>query len=194
LLNLHLTDSSTKKTKEYDLTGFFIEDNSLVAGRIGGEIKKGIKLHPRLLSDTAAVRHDLFQYMIGNTDWSTVNDHNDNTILVNPGTYYPLAYDFDMAGLINAEYAQNNAPTLGTGDIRVRVYRGFCRANGVMQAVRQEFLDKQGGIRDLIDSHSEQLNSFHTKDMHNYLNEFFEMLKDDGRFESQILKTCRTDK
>jgi hypothetical protein len=192
LIDINLTDTTTKKPKVYELSGFLVEDNELVAARAGGTIRKGIKLHPRVLQNEAAVRHDLFQYMIGNADWSTVNDHNANIIFVEPRTYYPLPYDFDMAGMVNASYARANAPNLGTGDIRERVYRGFCRPEPIMDSVRKEFLGQRTAMEELIHQYSSELGPTHTNDMLNYLDSFFMILESDSLFREKILGTCRT--
>lgn len=192
LIKVNLTDTTTKKPKVYKLTGFLVEDNDLVAARAGGTIRKGIKLHPRVLQNEAAVRHDLFQYMIGNADWSTVNDHNANIIFVEPRTYYPLPYDFDMAGMVNASYARANAPNLGTGDIRERVYRGFCRPEPIMDSIRKEFLGQRAAMEELIRQYSSELGPTHTKDMLDYLDSFFTILESDSLFREKILGTCRT--
>ena len=48
----------------------------------------------------------MFQYMIANTDWSTTFLHNAKLIQLNDTKkYIPLAYDFDMAGFVDAPYA-----------------------------------------------------------------------------------------
>jgi len=194
LVNIKLMDTTRRKPKQYDLLGFLVEDNDLVALRAGGTIRKGLKLHPRVLEDYATVRHDFFQYMIGNSDWSTVNDHNENTILVAPARYYPLPYDFDMAGLVNASYANENAPVLGTGDIRERVYRGFCRPADLMDSIRREYLDKEKAVYSIVDQYRSQLGAYNTGDMKAYLKQFFDILRDDQAFQRKIIGSCRTNK
>ena len=43
---------------------------------------------------------DLFQYMIGNTDWSAIFQHNIVIIREADGTPTPVAFDFDFSGSV----------------------------------------------------------------------------------------------
>jgi len=192
LANLELTEISKKKPRTYELLTFFVEDNSMVATRGNGKVidKKGIS--PGVFDEKQSLRNDFFQYMIGNADWSAVFQHNSNTLFVN-GKYIPLSYDFDMAGFVNAAYSHENPPTLGTGDPRERVYRGFCKSESAMQEIRKEFLEKESVIHGIIDQHESYFAKYELKDMHDYLNEFFEILKSDSRFKSSIVESCRTN-
>ncbi|HWA36023.1 MAG TPA: hypothetical protein VG737_17905, partial [Cyclobacteriaceae bacterium] len=193
LVNIDLTELSRKKPQSYKLLGFFIEDDAHVAERKGATVMKEKKLRPGAYDALLTARHDFFQYMIGNTDFSTTYEHNNNSIFVKPNKFIPLAYDFDMSGFVNAPYAQANAPTLGTGNIRERVYRGFCRDENTMQTVRQEYLKLEPMFYATIDRYASEFREYDVKDMKDYLGEFFNILKDDGEFRSHILQGCRKD-
>lgn len=193
LANMELTEISRKKPKTYELLTFFVEDNSMVAQRSGGKVMEVKGLNPAAFDEKQSVRNDYFQYMIGNADWSAVYQHNSNTLFAN-GKYIPLSYDFDMSGFVNANYAQANAPKLGTGDVRERVYRGFCKSNQVMEEVRSEFLEKEGKIIATINEHASHFSNYVVKDMEGYLGQFFDILKSDSAFKASILGQCRTDK
>jgi hypothetical protein len=190
LATLHLTEVSRKKPREMDLLVFLVEDNSLVAKRTNTKVVKKKGIHPSAFDEMQSVRNDFFQYMIGNADWSAVEQHNSNTLYAS-SKFIPLSYDFDMSGLVNAPYAHTNAPTLGTGDPRERVYRGFCKSEEAMQKVRQEFLDKEAAVHAAIDAEPGELSSYDIKDMHGYVNEFFDILRNDDSFQNAIVKQCR---
>lgn len=192
LANLELTEISRKKPRTYSLLTFFVEDNSMVAKRSGGKVMEVKGLSPTAFDEKQSIRNDYFQYMIGNADWSAVYQHNSNTLFAN-GKYIPLSYDFDMSGFVNAGYAQANPPSLGTGNVRDRVYRGFCRSQQSMEEVRREFLEKEGKIFELINEHSSHFENNKVKEMKAYLEDFFEILKSDNSFKSSILDQCRTD-
>jgi len=98
-----------------------------------------------------------------------------------------------MSGFVNASYARENAPTLGTGDIRERVYRGFCRPEKIMDSVRREFLVLEPAFLSTIDRYAAQFKEYDVKDMHVYLGEFFEILKDPSRFKAKIVQGCRAE-
>jgi hypothetical protein len=108
--------------------------------------------------------------------------------------YITLSYDFDMSGFVDAGYATRNPPTLGTGDPRERVYRGFCKSKTAMEDIRQEYLDKETAIHTIINHESSSFKESELKDMHQYIDQFFEILKDDNVFRFHILEGCRTNK
>ena len=68
----------------------------------------------------------VFQYLIGNTDWSVEYLQNikliANDSLAIP---YTVPYDFDHAGIVSAPYAKP-AEELNLSSVRERRYRGFC--------------------------------------------------------------------
>lgn len=110
---------------------FAIEPGAILEARLGGE-----SLH---LQQVSMSQFDLehaalvfvFQYLIGNTDWSFVQGdlddeccHNGDLFKVGGKDYY-IPYDFDLAGLVNASYAKP-APELRLRNVRKRRYRGYC--------------------------------------------------------------------
>lgn len=189
LVNVKLHDRSGKQPKTYEVLGFLIEDDDLVADRFNGKIKE-TSLHPLQLQDSAALKHDLFQYMISNTDWSSVTSHNIKVLQLKPGQYVPLAYDFDMSGLVNAPYAKPS-PLTGQQTVRDRVYRGFCRKPELVQDARQYYLKKQPELTAVIDRHAASFNEKQLEDIRGYVEGFYNILKSDKLFKSSILDACR---
>ena len=193
LANMHLTEITGKKPREYDLLTFMVEDNSRVAKRANGKIMEVKGLSPAAFEERQALRNDYFQYMISNADWSAVYQHNTN-VLYADSKYITLCYDFDMSGFVNAWYARENPPNLGTGDIRDRVYRGFCKSPDAMQEIRKEFLGKETELQGLIDEHKQHFSKGELEDMHTFIDDFFDILRDDGRFKSGVIEACRSEK
>lgn len=192
LAAIDLTETSRKKPRTYQLLGFFVEDNQTVAKRNGGKVMKELKLHPKNFDDLNTIRHDFFQFMIGNVDWSSSFQHNSNILNIPPGRYIPLAYDFDMAGFVNAGYARENAPAMSTGDITERIYRGFCRDKLLMNQVRQEYLKIEPSIFDLLENYKDQFSKYQFSEMHDYLEQFFTIIRSDKEYERQMVSKCRT--
>jgi len=193
LANITFNDLNSKKITGVQFMGFFIEDDDVVAKRHGGKVVEGLNLHPKALQDSNSVRHDMFQYMVANTDWSTTFLHNAKLIQLDDSKkYIPLTYDFDMAGFVNAPYAVPNE-TLGIASVRDRLYRGFCRSEEVMQAIRKEYIDKEKDIMGVIKRYE---SSFEPKEFNNimkYMDEFFSTFKSDAKFKAQIIDKCRTN-
>lgn len=189
LVKISFLDEDDKKGEVSELIAFLIEDDDLVAERFGGEIFEEKKLGPLFLMDSATVRHDLFQFMIGNTDWSSMFYHNQKIMKLSETVFIPLAYDFDMTGLVSPPYAQVSN-LVDIEKITDRLYRGFCRDEALMQAIRQEFLARQNNIMDLV-TNQLFLEEKDIKVTKSYLEDFFTTMGNDRQFESQILMKCR---
>lgn len=190
LLNFSFINLDDRKKETIQMVGFFIEDDDKVADRFEGEIYDDKKLGPNLMDSPASVRHDFFQFLIGNTDWSNMFMHNEKVLRLTGDKFVPLAYDFDMTGLVNPPYAQVSN-LVDIEKITDRLYRGFCRGEPLLQAVRDEFLAKESSILDLVDSQL-YLDERDAKTAKKYLEGFFDILKSDRLYESEILGTCRS--
>jgi hypothetical protein len=196
LLNIDFTEVNRKKEKKARLTGILIEDFDDVAKRLDTKPQKDVRLHPNALNDTSAARLYLFEYMISNTDWSTVYQHNTKLILRPPHTFISIPYDFDMSGLVDAPYSvvsQIGDQQLPINHVTERLYRGFCIPSGVMEYVRQEFISRKEMLLLIPPKYGADLSPDKLKFINRYLNDFFETLADDKQFERRITNKCRED-
>ncbi|RZS94723.1 hypothetical protein [Cecembia calidifontis] len=190
LINLNLTDEGSKQQKAYDVKAIFIEDDGLVADRFGAKLHKGREMNPMRLQDTASVVHDFFQFFIGNTDWSAAVQHN-VTIMQLPNTaYIPLCYDFDMTGMVNAQYA-TVSEKLNINSVRQRLYRGFCRDEALFQYVRAYYLEREPMVWEAFHQAAVHLSPKEVPAMKQYMKEFFDILKNDKKFKDEIFSRCR---
>ncbi len=179
--------------------GFLIEDDSEMAARNGGWKEDwpedpAHQLDPRLLDKEYAILVDVFQYLIGNTDWSGVSMHNMQLVRFQDRQPVAVPYDFDFAGIVDARYATPD-PTLPIRSVRRRLFRGFCPSHVQRQpeqyeAVFQSFRDRKEEIYSLWTG-QEGLEEDTVKDTRKYLEEFFETLEDPGKIRSRIFEACR---
>ena len=191
LVDISLGDASGRNIKMHEIKGFFIEDDDAVAKRCNAKVVELDKLHPLLLQDTCSIRHDLFQYMIANTDFSTTFFHNMKIIQTNTGHYIPIAYDFDMSGFVNAPYATFNE-SIGISSVRDRVYRGFCRNESVAQFVRMEYIKLEPKINEVINRYEGYFDPKEFAGIKRYMDDFFAIMKNDGFYRDKIILPCRT--
>jgi len=116
--------------------GFFVEDGDDMAKRNDlREPKLGDRVSVNQLEPRGAARFALFNYMIGNLDWSMRAGpagesccHNGRLLAANKagsGVLVPVPYDFDFSGLVDAPYA-TPPDAIPVGSVRERVYRGYC--------------------------------------------------------------------
>jgi len=196
LVNIDFTEVQKKKEKNFQLKGILIEDADKTAKRFNGKILGNVTATPNVLQDTADVTVSLFQYMISNTDWSIMYQHNIKLMQRgNKDFLIPITYDFDMAGLVDAPYAVVSETADGEignqQSVRDRLYRGWCRSDGVTQYVRKEFISKEDKLLAAVDAMTTQLSAKQIDDVKKYLGEFFKTLKDDNAFRKLITSQCR---
>jgi hypothetical protein len=189
-VDVDFTEPKGKKSKSYQLKGFLIEDDSRLAKRFDGRVVEQF-IHPMAMGGLTSVRHAFFQYLIGNTDFSVSFQHNGKLLYTNK-EFLPLPYDFDMTGWVDPSYGFGN-PTLGLSSLSERVYRGFKRDNELMNTVRKQFIDSKVEIVKLVSSYKEEFDNASEFDkMFGFMQEFFETIEDDGKFQKSILDKART--
>ena len=174
--------------------GFFIEDIDDVAARNGmRRAATGDQVALARLSPTDAARAALFEYMIGNQDWSLRAGppgegccHNSRLIEPGPGgTLIPVPYDFDFSGLVDAPYAVTPS---GENDVRDRRYRGYCAHNAQALAVAAEFRARRGALLAVLGQ--VPLDEPARRRATAYLDSFFADIADDRRMAAKLFRTC----
>jgi hypothetical protein len=166
--------------------GFFLEDDDEMARRNGGQILPMVgggldEMDPAQL-DLVAV----FQYLIGNTDWSVIMIHNIRLVQVEGHPYFlPVAYDFDWSGVVNASYARPD-PQLGTRTVRDRIYRGACRPLSELGPTLARIMERRDSIRDAFATVPD-LEPKRLEDVLRYLDDGFRTIArlDDFRHEQE---------
>ena len=194
LLDITLTEPKGKNFKEHKIKGFFIEDIKKVADRHGGKVIKR-NMHPMQQDALCSVQNAFFQFMIGNTDFSTAYQHNEKLLFVNKSSM-PVPFDFDMSGLCNTSYSvvsQVGKDVLPITEVTQRMYRGFKRDNEVMLEVKNQFLENKTKMLAIIDAHKVYFeNPKAYIRCTAYINEFFNVLANDSKFKKEILNRART--
>ena len=171
--------------------GFVIEAEEAVAERLGAQLVEETPngVHPARVSNDAAGLLNLFQYMVGNTDYSIYGQHNVVAFELPDAMVTPVPYDFDWTGLVNAPYARPD-PSLRIRNVRRRVYRGLCRPGLDYASINAEVLAKRDAITELVLSES-RLGDDEREDVLEFLEEFWETLEDPGDAKRDIEDSCR---
>ncbi len=195
-LAIDYTDVKGNKEKPYQLEGFLIEDISNVAKRCDAKRMKR-NVHPQQQDAICCTQNDFFQFLIGNTDYSVAYQHNEKLIFVeSTNSTVPVPYDFDMCGLVDANYAvvsQIGDEVLPNTDVTQRVWRGFKRDPGVYEQVRQQYLSKKNDFMAQVDALKGDFRSEKQfESARKYVLEFFEVLEDPAKFNREIVAAART--
>jgi hypothetical protein len=134
----------------------------------------------------------IFNYMIGNTDWSVPIKHNivalSQGASARPDLGIILPYDFDYAGLINADYAVP-FEGLGLASVRDRKYLGICRDKEIFINELKEFLDKKEEFYKVINDFP-YLKEKSKKNMIIYLDGFFAGIDKRNTLAYKLLQDC----
>jgi hypothetical protein len=177
--------------------GFFLEDDDAMAARSGWDVLEVPVVIPEQMQPPPLALVDVFEYMIGNTDWDTFQpEPNDscchNITLVGSMeslTVMPVPYDFDWSGLVNARYAKPN-PSLRLRSVRDRLYRGICRPREELEAALQPFRDQRAAVYELFRAQP-GLDPRRVEDTVEYLDEFYRVVDDPALVEREIVRKCR---
>lgn len=190
LLRMSYADSATGKV-ETTKYAFIIEDPAHLASRLGGKVLKAQGATPDDLDPQVATISYLFQYMIGNTDFSVSGLHNAELVAMPTGTNLPIAYDFDYSGAVDASYAAPD-PSLPISSVRQRLYRGFCQQNPLVPGVLQLFQQKKAEIYALYtDPIGALMNPRTVKSTLSYFDEFYATISNPKDLERRVIKECR---
>lgn len=179
--------------------GYFLEDPDDAARRLGlREVVAGDRIPSASLSPREAARSALFEYMIGNLDWSMRAGPAGQPCCHNfklagesrgpAGIIVPIPYDFDFSGLVNAPYAvvpdQLNIPS-----VRNRLYRGYCKHNGEALVAAAEMRARRGELLGVLDRIPE-LEPDTRRKAAAFLGGFFSDIASDATVASKLLSRC----
>ena len=193
LLDIELLEPNGDKGKIQVLKAFVMQgDDSFAREHNAKEIERFIKSDAQ--DETGRLINAFFQYMIANTDFSTVYLHNEKLFYIQDGIT-PVPYDFDMSGLVNASYAvvsQIQNETLPITNVTSRLYRGFETSEEKMQEVRSLYLSKEEEVFEAIDRLQGYFsNPKEFESAKKFIQGFFEILQDDKKFTKRMINQAR---
>jgi hypothetical protein len=167
----------------------FIEHENEVARRFGGRI---VELPRIVFSDLDAptlTRMMLFEYMIGNTDFSIWALHNVRIVQDPARRLYPVPYDFDLSGLVHAPYASPD-PRIGIRSVLDRLYRGPCRTAEEFETAAAAFRAKRADMLALVESMAD-LDPGARNEAKEYLESFFRAIEKPASVKKQFVDGCK---
>ena len=191
LIKVDYYDTSGKVKAGYAYT-FIIESEKSMAKRRECISIDNEKISARSLDpETAAIAY-IFQYLIGNTDWSIPGLHNMKllkTTDVSRPYPIPVPYDFDYSGIVNASYAVPG-DHVEIDDVTERTYMGYCVSQEHMDNAFKLFIEKEPEIMAAVQEF-DLLSDGQKKRTGKYLEEFYDVIKDEKRRNSRIITKCK---
>ena len=184
LASVIYVDSANGK-KPAPRPAFLIEEETILAKRIGRKTYTNVRLRQNQLDTLSMATIAVFEFMIGNTDWSVPYRHNIKLFYKDGVLPMPVPYDFDHSGLVNAHYA-NPAEELKLSSVKERLYRGINYPPHIFKAVIEKFNLIKPDLMQLYEQNN-GLDAPYRKYAVNYLNEFYEIINSEKKFQRQIV-------
>lgn len=194
LMNLSFKDVSGKR-KPYTQFAFLIEDVDDMAKRNMMIEIEGTPYNTEQTNRDQMTLVTLFEYLIGNTDWSVPAYHNIKLIgpkddkNVRP---YAVAYDFDICGFVDPPYATIDEQIQEKiSNVRERLNRGFPRTMEELKTAVNLFNDKKEKIVSLV-KNNEYLNAKGKSTTVSYIEDFYKTINNDKDLKRIFVDGART--
>lgn len=195
-LLIHYTNGKNNKATTSQFA-FAIEAEDEMAARNGGDILVTRRIKRRALDPTSLARLELFQFMIGNNDYSAIRAergrrccHNIRLITNREGLgLRPVPYDFDFSGMVDAGYA-TPPPNVKIRSVKTRYYRGFCQQPHELMRAVTLFNNNRAALYELY-SETTLLTAQSKEKARTYLDSFFDTINDPIQLNAKVQRRCR---
>ena len=196
MLDVTFRDNEQKR-RDQIMPAFFIESDQEVAERLNMTTIETKTIEPSQLNVAETNKYEVFQYMIGNTDWAIRKGPGSENCCHNGKVIGPagaeenwvvLPYDFDQSGIINTEYALP-ATAFRIRTVKQRLYRGRCSHNEQLDETFTLFNERRSEIEAALSPQA--LSDKSQKTALKYLDAFFDNINDPKKLKTQILDNCR---
>jgi hypothetical protein len=183
---------SQKKDTVQSRFAFLTEEPEDATTRMGGTAVQTKGARGDDLEPAASAMFGVFQYFIGNTDFSVSGLH--NVLLLRKdsvfGGAFPVAWDFDWTGAVNAKYAFPDY-RLPIKNVTQRLMKGDCVPPATFNATFDIFRAKKDAIYALYsDSLAAGLKPDVVRWTLKFYDEFYEVINDKRRANREIIEAC----
>ena len=180
-----------KTDKAFTTYGFLIENEDEMAERNKSVVIENKNLSQKNMINTEMARVAVFNYMIGNTDWTVPFQHNVKvlkSLQALSDKAIPVAYDFDYSGFVNTVYSipQENLPIK---TVTERYFMGACWKEEELYPIVEEFWQLKDQFFATIHDF-EYLTSYDKKWTVNYIDSFFKMYKNPKIMANELSRAC----
>ncbi len=194
LVKVTYINTNKPKSKPIETYSFLIEPVEMLAERTQAVVVEAENLSQTVIFPEVMNRMAIFNYMIGNTDWSVPSQHNCKVLSVidinRPGMGTIVPYDFDYSGLVDADYAIPFSE-LPIKTVRERLYLGICRSEEEFKTALQEFTDHKDAFYKVINDFT-LLDKRAKNDMIEYLDSFFVQFDSRNSIVNDLVRDCKS--
>jgi len=168
-------------------SAMLLDDELDVVHRMGGRIIDQRAALAQLDRDAFTLMA-LFEYLIGSLDVSLIALHNVLLVQMPSGSVYPVPYNFEYSGLIDASYAVP-PPNLRVTAIRDRLYRGPCRTPTELEPFFAKFRAIKPQLQPLYDSLS-NFDPGEKRKTLEYLDQFYRVIDSPNQVQQAFMENC----
>ena len=188
LVKLTLEDTRKNKTSEPFLAMVLEEEHQLASRNNMIPVER--KIGPRQAEVQAFHRMTIFEYFIGNTDWSVEYLQNVKLLATDSNSVaYTVPYDFDHAGIVSAPYAKP-AEQLQLSSVRERRYRGYCLTDlNLLRPLLTEYQQARDKINSLYETAS-YLDASNKKAAMKFIEDFYRIIADEAKWKKEFAYPC----
>lgn len=190
LIEMTLRNTGKKDWEKMNL-GFVIEEGEGVGLRLGMEYQNSFSFFPHMINQDHYALVALFQFMIGNPDWSLKGAQNLKTFRQgneDPVNTFVIPYDFDVASIVEAPYA--TPPAEGFSRVQDRRWLATCLELPKLKKTFDDMLAHREQLVATIDEFPYLPNS-HKRRMIKYLDTFFDQLQEPAKWQKIDQPPCK---
>ena len=181
-------EDTKDKMKTEQSYAFLIEEDDELAKRVNGTVMPDeLIIRMDATDDRAMAKLALFQYMIGNTDWSVPFRHNIRLLWID--TYskpIPVPYDFDYTGIVMPPYAKP-PPEIGISSVRQRIFRGYGYSDEIYKELVPFFNNRKNDFYQVYRG-AGLVDEKYLKNTLKFLDEFYETINNPKDFNKYIVR------
>ena len=173
---------------------FLLESEDQLADRLGMERDESEETTIEALDPQHTNLVSVFQYLIGNTDFSPIMGppgdeccHN-YVLLTGENGQISVPYDFDVTGLANPPHARPN-PRFDLANVTHRLYRGRCANNEQLEKSFIVFQARKQAIYELVEKQP-GLSKRERKRVQRYIDKFYKIIESDWQVNYRFLDAC----
>jgi len=180
-----------QKKKETVFYSFLIEEDEQMAKRNKTRIMERKNIYGESTETETFLKMAVFQYLIGNTDWSVPYLHNIRIISFDSLTIPSVVpYDFDHSGIVNAPYALP-PEQLALRSTQERRFRGYCITDWkTMDEVVATFNRLKADVYKLYTTNT-LLDARYVRSTTKFLDEFYDTINNQKKMRSEFSHPCK---
>lgn len=190
LVRIKYVDKNGARPEETSFA-FFIEDDDDMAERMGEvSVDEGIPIEYNDLDREQTTLVHIFHYMIGNRDYRLTTPTQNTKIITHGNSRpVPVPYDFDYAGMVNAEYTKLMGEE-GKPVYKERMkFKPLCRTEAEFQEALDKFRAIEDDIEEMYES-SPYLDAAVVKETLKYYKTFYKTIRKSSKVQEIFVASC----